>query len=53
MEVGQGPNWGCSAKGKKNSLHELLCRVTVGDVAVFSGDVANFSEVHSASIIMV
>jgi hypothetical protein len=20
MEVGQGPNWGCSAKGKKNLL---------------------------------
>jgi hypothetical protein len=21
MEVGQGPNWGCSAKGKKSSNH--------------------------------
>jgi hypothetical protein len=22
MEVGQGPNWGCSAKGKKKNLSD-------------------------------
>jgi hypothetical protein len=24
MEVGQGPNWGCSAKGKKKNLINLF-----------------------------
>jgi hypothetical protein len=25
MEVGQGPNWGCSAKGTPASLPSLVC----------------------------
>jgi hypothetical protein len=24
MEVGQGPNWGCSAKGKKNIYKQVV-----------------------------
>jgi hypothetical protein len=27
MEVGQGPNWGCSAKGKKNAGLKKLSQV--------------------------
>jgi hypothetical protein len=27
MEVGQGPNWGCSAKGKKK--HAYNCKTTM------------------------
>jgi hypothetical protein len=26
MEVGQGPNWGCSTKEKKNSLYLITIR---------------------------
>jgi hypothetical protein len=26
MEVGQGPNWGCSAKGEKNIEVKILKR---------------------------
>jgi hypothetical protein len=34
MEVGQGPNWGCSAKVKKNMLgfHGLLYVAEIGRV---------------------
>jgi hypothetical protein len=28
MEVGQGPNWDCSAKGKKKLLHVGMGRVS-------------------------
>jgi hypothetical protein len=29
MEVGQGPNWGCSAKGKKKSSPITVCISTI------------------------
>jgi hypothetical protein len=29
MEVGQGPNWGCSAKEKKNALNKLCISVAL------------------------
>jgi hypothetical protein len=35
MEVGQGPNWGCSAKGKKYFLL-LICRIFFSVVANLS-----------------
>jgi hypothetical protein len=30
MEVGQGPNWGCSAKGKKKKYYLILHVVLYG-----------------------
>jgi hypothetical protein len=35
MEVGQGQNWGCSAKGKKNQ-YCFLAEKTVMSVAVLT-----------------
>jgi hypothetical protein len=29
MEVGQGPSWGCSAKGKKNTGYKHACSVSI------------------------
>jgi hypothetical protein len=39
MEVGQGPNWGCNDKGKKNLYHHSCTQhygVTEGN-SMFSG----------------
>jgi hypothetical protein len=34
MEVGQGPNWGCSAKEKKNYVHNMSHDRSVNTVTV-------------------
>jgi undecaprenyl pyrophosphate synthase len=31
MEVGQGQNWGCSAKGKKTAVKLHIIPITVGN----------------------
>jgi hypothetical protein len=37
MEVGQGPNWGCSAKGKEVLLKKLIINQIVNKVTAFIG----------------
>jgi hypothetical protein len=40
MEVGQGPNWGCSAKEKNSFIHGLFnVKVFTSNYMAFNGNV--------------
>jgi hypothetical protein len=37
MEVGQGPNWGCSAKGKKISIGDEASNLKTDNISTLPG----------------